>query len=163
MLSISCNFCTKNLVLLWRLCGALWFIFHWVQFILKLDADKVRSIDCLIYSDRVCTPWAVKLQNSNRGNTETLKTFREHICLRSLPALLLPPSFMLFVVVRMCIWVLCVDFQKELLPAPTHAQTSVSHPWPCGRMLYRLEKRGFEGMTYHLTLYYIRLQSHMAS
>lgn len=42
------------------------------------------------------------MQNSNRGNTETLKTFWEHICLQSKPAPLLPLSFMLFVVVHVC-------------------------------------------------------------
>lgn len=81
--------------------GAFWFIFHWVQLILKLDADKVWSIDCLIYSHYVCTPWAVKLQNSNWGNTETLKTFSEHISLQCVPP---PLSFMTF----LCMCTKCV-------------------------------------------------------
>ncbi len=132
----------KNLlVLLLHLFGAVWFIFHWVQFIWKLDADKVRSIDCLIYSHRVCTLWAVKLQNSNQGNIESLKTFREHICLQSVPAPLFPLSFMLFVVVHVCteMCVLCVGFcfVQGNLPARTHTQTSVGHPWPCGKMLHK--------------------------
>lgn len=57
----SLQFCTpvhllqllqiKNLpVPLWHLFTARWLIFHWEQFILKLDADKVRSIDFNLFS-----------------------------------------------------------------------------------------------------------------
>lgn len=83
-LCIHCSVCTAAVHLLvfpWHLFGALipFFLLSAIHF--KVGCGKkVRSIDCLIYSHRVCTPWAVKLQNSNPGNTETLKTFREHIC-----------------------------------------------------------------------------------
>lgn len=105
--------------------GTLWLIFHWVQLILKLDADKVRSIDCLIYSHRVCTPWAVKLQNSNQGNTETLKIFIEN-CPENTSGPVLPLSFITFVVVQRNVWnwvSLC--FVQENHPACLYRHKSV--------------------------------------
>lgn len=79
---------------------------------------------------------------------------------------------MLFVVVHVGatkMFVLCVGFcvvqEKTSLPMHTHTHiTDISQSsltlW---KNALQIRERGSEGMTYLLALYYIRLQSHVAS
>lgn len=87
----------------------------WVHFIWKLDADKVRSTHSLIYSHRVCKPWAVKLQNN----------FEK--CSESTSAEKTPHHY-----VPHCAVCVCTKMLESVLSVWVSVlyKHSVSHPWP---------------------------------
>lgn len=92
----------------------------------------------------------------------------ENIQRAHLPAELTSTTLATFIYVCCCARVhlgfVCGFWERAPPCTHTHTCTDISQSsltlW---KNALQIRERGFEGMTYHLTLYYIRLQSHMAS
>lgn len=110
-------------------------LLNWCYSFLKL---ATKSEDHLIWCHDVWTPWPMKVQNSSQSKAETLKTSQQPTGLQSNS-------------VRLSSLLCGRTFWEQSQPSVTL--------W---KNILLVKERSSEGETYHLTLFYIRLQSHVA-